>query len=152
MTVTISVPHYTVKLVREKTKKYKVQGACRTLEDVFDILSWMGDLAEEQFVIVALDGHLNAIGVFMVSQGTLSESIVHPREIFKRLLACNAYRFIAAHNHPGGSLAPSLSDLKTTEQLVKCGKLMGVDMVDHIIFAGNKKTSIREAHPSLWED
>ena len=106
--------------------------------------------SEENFVSFHLSAKFEVIGYQIVSRGTLSASLVHPREVFKTALIANSYAIIVAHNHPGGSLKPSSEDLETTEQLIKAGKLLGVSVLDHVIVASSGFTSLRQDHPHLW--
>jgi DNA repair protein RadC len=76
--------------------------------------------------------------------------LVHPREVFKAALLANSHSLIVAHNHPAGSLTPSLEDIETTEVLIKAGKLLGVPVADHIIVSSNGIQSLRELRPGLW--
>jgi len=89
-------------------------------------------------------------GYQIVSHGTLSASLVHPREVFKAALVANTHTIIVAHNHPTGSLEPSREDLDTTETLIKAGELLGVKVLDHIIVSSNGTVSLRETHGYLW--
>ena len=106
--------------------------------------------SEEHFVAFHLDAKNNVIGYHVVSHGTVSASLVHPREVFKAALLANSSSIIVAHNHPAGSMTASKEDLTTTETLVKAGKIIGVDVLDHIIVSTNGLSSMRETHPSLW--
>ncbi|MBX9772200.1 MAG: hypothetical protein K2X29_12560 [Candidatus Obscuribacterales bacterium] len=106
--------------------------------------------SEEYFIAFHLDSRHNVIGFHEVSHGTLSASLVHPREVFKAALLSNSHALIVAHNHPGGSLAPSRDDLETTEQLISAGKILGVNIIDHIIVSYAGIRSIREYHPDLF--
>ncbi len=90
------------------------------------------------------------IGYQIVSQGTLSSSLVHCREVFKAAIVASSYAIIVAHNHPGGSLQPSKEDIETTETLIKAGVLLGVNVIDHVIVSSNGLTSLREELPHLW--
>jgi len=71
--------------------------------------------------------------------GTLNESLVHPREIFQEALKQNACSVILAHNHPSGSNEPSQSDLEITRRIKDAGKIMGIEVLDHIIVTKGKK-------------
>lgn len=90
------------------------------------------------------------IGYQIVSRGTLSASLVHPREVFKTALLANSHAIIVAHNHPAGSLSPSAEDIETTETLINAGKLLGVPVVDHVIVSSSGTCSLRETRPHLW--
>jgi DNA repair protein RadC len=106
--------------------------------------------AEEHFVSFHLNAKNEVVGYQIVSRGTVSASLVHPREVFKAALLANSYALIVAHNHPAGSLTPSPEDIQTTETLIKAGNLLGVQIVDHIIVSSNGIQSLRELRPSLW--
>lgn len=106
--------------------------------------------SEEHFVSFHLDARNRVIGYQIVSHGTLSASLVHPREVFKAAFVANSYAIIVAHNHPGGSLDPSREDIETTKTLIAAGVLLGVSVVDHVIVSSNGLTSLREIMPHLW--
>ncbi len=108
--------------------------------------------SEEHFVAFHLDSGHKVIGYQIVSHGTISASLVHPREVFKAALIANSFAIIVAHNHPGGSLKPSPEDIETTEKLIESGKLLGVNVLDHVIVASSGLVSLREERPSLWRD
>lgn len=109
--------------------------------------------SEEHFVSLHLNARHEVIGLHEVSHGTVSSSLVHPREVFKAALLANSYAIIVCHNHPSGSiLSASPDDIATTDQLVKASNLLGVTILDHLIVSrGQEAYSIREHHPALWE-
>lgn len=107
--------------------------------------------SEEHFIAFHLDVKFQVIGYHEVSKGTLSASLVHPREVFKAALLSNAYAIIVAHNHPSGSVVASREDIETTKQLIKAGKIMGVEVVDHCIVTSESMNSLRETEPHLWD-
>ena len=117
------------------------------------IFAFMRDLSEEHFYVLMLDARNQPIGLNLVSKGTLTASLVHPREVFKAAILANAVGVIVAHNHPSGNPKPSSEDIETTEILVKAGKLLSIPVIDHLVIgdlqSGNR--SIRESHPHLWE-
>lgn len=104
----------------------------------------------EHFVAFHLDARNQVTNFQTISIGTLSASLVHPREVFKAAILANSHALIVAHNHPGGSLTPSSEDLETTETLLKAGDLMGVKVIDHIIVTSNGLYSMRENRPQMW--
>lgn len=104
----------------------------------------------EQFVTVFLDNKNNLLGYEITSVGTLSESVIHPREVFKAAIIVNAEAILVAHNHPSNSLEPSDEDIKTTDRLIEAGKLLGIPIVDHLVITDDGYTSIREEHPGRW--
>ena len=80
----------------------------------------------------------------VVSIGSLSASIVHPREVFQSAVFHSAASVILAHNHPSGDVSPSKDDVDLTNRLVKAGQIMGIDVLDHIIVGHNDFASLRE--------
>ena len=110
-----------------------------------DLLSgWIGDSAEERFVVLLLDGRHRPLGVTLVSKGTLTASLVHPREVFKVAIAANAQAVIIAHNHPSGDSAPSSEDKEVTRRLIDAGKLLGIPVLDHIVLGDGEYYSFKE--------
>ncbi|HEY9775264.1 MAG TPA: JAB domain-containing protein [Planktothrix sp.] len=111
---------------------------------------------DEQFVSIHLNAKNEVLGLHEVSHGTVSSSLVHPREVFKAAILANSYAILVCHNHPSGSqIVPSKEDIETTQQLVRSGKLLGVNVVDHLIVGPRSRPdfySIRECHPELWND
>lgn len=90
----------------------------------------------EVFAILNLKTNGQVINLNICSVGTLSASMVSPREVFKSSILSNAASFIAIHNHPSGNLSPSEADKILTERLMTCGRYMDIKMLDHIIVAG----------------
>jgi len=142
------IPQLKLALIREPNSKTI---PVVTPEDVEYFAEPLKHMPEEHFVSFHLDARHHVTGYHLVSHGTISSSLVHPREVFKAALLSNAYAMIVAHNHPGGSLIASLEDLQTTETLIKVGKLLGVPVLDHIIVSTNGIHSIREDCPRLWD-
>ncbi len=110
--------------------------------------------SEEQFVSLHLNAKNQIIGLHEVSHGTLAASLVHPREVFKAAILSNSYSILVCHNHPSGSVVePSPEDIKTTVQLLMAGKIMGVNVIDHLILSPNQSVySMREYHGELWNN
>lgn len=121
-------------------------------EDIERFVTPMKFYSEEYFVAFHLNARHEVTSYNLVSKGSVSASLVHPREVFKAALLANTYAMIVAHNHPAGSKTASKEDLETTDQLIKAGKLLGVTVIDHIIVTVNGISSIRELHPELWRN
>ena len=102
------------------------------------------DKAKEHFKLILLNSRNRVISISNISTGTLTTSLVHPREVFKEALAHSAASVILAHNHPSGDPEPSEDDLKITKKLVESGKILGIEVIDHIIIAKNNFYSFRE--------
>ena len=104
----------------------------------------MSVLEKEHFKGVYLDTRKRIIKQENIFIGSLNESVVHPREIFKIALDENAATIIILHNHPSGDPNPSSYDIEMTKELVKAGDLLGIQILDHIIIGGKKYVSLRE--------
>jgi DNA repair protein RadC len=118
------------------------QVTIRTARQVFNYLSDMRSMQKEQLRGLYLNSRYRLIHDEVISVGTLTANIVHPREVFGPALEYAAAAVIIAHNHPSGSNKPTQADIVVTEQLISAGKIMGVDLLDHIIIAGNTFASV----------
>jgi DNA repair protein RadC len=102
------------------------------------------DRDKEHFFTVLFDTRNNLKAVDVISVGTINASLVHPREVYKRAILESAVWLIIAHNHPSGDNEPSEEDLKVTERLVDAGKILGIELLDHIILGSKPYYSFRE--------
>jgi len=102
------------------------------------------DKAKEHFKLILLNPRNKIIGISTISIGTLNASLVHPREVFKDAIVHSASSVVLAHNHPSGDPEPSEDDLKITKKLVESGKILGIEVLDHIIIARNGFKSFKE--------
>ncbi len=132
------VPRYRVTLVREgraipaPESIQTSEGAVRLLRPLFD------GLDREQFLVCGLDAKHRLIGINIVSTGSLTLAIVHPREVFKPLILMNAGAWLCAHNHPSGDMTPSSEDRVLTKRLREAGELFGIPLLDHLILADDR--------------
>jgi DNA repair protein RadC len=99
---------------------------------------------QERFFAVLLDGRHRVLGHEVVSQGTLTASLVHPREVFRPALRACAAALILVHNHPSGDPTPSAEDRDVTSRLAHAGEILGVRVVDHVVVAERGYCSLRE--------
>lgn len=99
--------------------------------------------AKEHFVVFLLNARNHLIKKEVVSIGTLSASLVHPREVFEPAIRHNSAAIIVAHNHPSGDPSPSDADIRITTQLIESGKIMGIEVLDHIIVTSQKYLSMK---------
>ena len=104
----------------------------------------LGHLEVEQFRIVLLDGKHRVMSEHLVSQGTLTSSPVHPREVFKPAIRSAAAAIVLVHNHPSGDVTPSADDLEVTRRLVDVGELIGIQVLDHVIVSSDAFTSLAD--------
>jgi len=96
---------------------------------------------QEEFLVVMLNARNGLIEDKVISIGSLTASIVHPREVFKAAVMSSAAAVIFIHNHPSGDPAPSQDDLKITAQLVETGKVLDIRVLDHLVIGGGKFVS-----------
>ena len=101
-------------------------------------------LKQEVLKLIMLDTKNNVIGIKDVFKGSLNSSIVHPREIFKEALKKSSASIIICHNHPSGDPTPSKEDINITIRLKECGKIIGIDLLDHLIIGKNKYISLKQ--------
>ena len=111
-------------------------------EKAVELLADIRDKKQEYFVCLTLDGANRLIAKRVISIGTLTASLVHPREVFADAIADRAASIIVAHNHPSGDLRPSSADMAVTERLKQAGELLGISLVDHIILTKYSYKSI----------
>ncbi len=102
-------------------------------EKAVELLADIRDKRQEYFVCLTLDGANRLIAKRVVTIGTLTASLVHPREVFADAIADRAASIIVAHNHPSGSLRPSQADIVTTDRLKSAGELLGVPLINHLL-------------------
>ena len=102
------------------------------------------DLRVEQFLALLLDGKHRLIREHLVSQGTLTSSPVHPREVFSVAIRVSAAAIVLVHNHPSGDPSPSPDDLEITRRLAQVGDLVGVRVIDHVIIGDGAFTSLAD--------
>ena len=107
-----------------------------------DQLSDIRDKKQEYFVCLTLDGANRLISKRIITIGTLTSSLVHPREVFAEAISDRAASIIVAHNHPSGNLQSSDADRQVTERLKEAGVLLGINLVDHIIVTSKSFVSI----------
>ena len=111
-------------------------------ERAVDLLANIRDKKQEHFVCLTLDGANRLIAQRVVTIGTLTASLVHPREVFADAITDRAAGIIVAHNHPSGSLEASQADREVTNRLRQAGELLGINLVDHIIITKDNFQSI----------
>ena len=113
-------------------------------QDVWDQLKDIRDNKKEHFVIFFLDSRNQEIKREIISIGSLNANLVHPREVFEPAVRYSAAQIIVAHNHPSGDPSPSQEDSDITKQLVDAGKLLGIEVKDHIIVSKTNLFSFKE--------
>jgi len=133
-------PLYKLLAVKDGALEYSKMEPCSNADSAVKLLAeFFKDAAKESFVVLALDVKNRPIGLNVVSAGTLTQSLVHPREVFQYVILANAAGFILSHNHPSGDPTPSSDDDVVTKRLRACAEVLGFKMVDHIIVGEDKK-------------
>lgn len=112
-------------------------------EDVFKLLKEIGSYKKEHFIGLYLNARHQLIHRETISIGSLDASIVHPREFFEPAIKHHAVVVIAVHNHPSNDLEPSKEDIEITEKLTKSGKILSIELIDHIIIIKNDYFSFK---------
>jgi len=132
----VNIQKFSLRVVKESGGRYDLDKQISnpySARDLFIEVLEMDKRAEEVFAIATLDVKSKVTGVFCVSIGTLSGSLVSVREVFKRAILQNAAAIILSHNHPSGEPTASADDISITKKLEKAGKILGINVVDHII-------------------
>ncbi|CAN5667755.1 DNA repair protein RadC [soil metagenome] len=112
-------------------------------EKAAEQLADIRDKKQEHFVCLTLDGANRLIAKRVITIGTLTSSLVHPREVFADAITDRAAGIIVAHNHPSGSTTPSKADLEITHRIKKSGELVGIKLLDHVIVTKKSLGSIK---------
>ena len=140
-----------IKAVLEFARRAQVANLRRdvkilTSQDAFNILvSNLGDIPHEEFWIVFLNRRSKLIDKSRVSQGGLASTVADPRIIYAQALNAKASSIIVAHNHPSGNLNPSQADIDITKKISEAGKLLDIQLVDHLIISGNNYCSFADS-------
>jgi len=121
----------------ELSKRYLIRSNRRITDakDVYEELKSFSTKSQEYFLTITLDGASHIINTRTVFIGTLNQSLVHPREVFSDAIADRAAGIIIAHNHPSGTLEASRADISITQRLKEVSKLVGIELLDHVILS-----------------
>ena len=115
-----------------------------SIKDVIAQMSYLRDKTREHLAALYLNARNELVFKKHIFVGTLDANIAHPREIFEHALANHAASVILVHNHPSGDPQPSKADLEITKRIIEAGKIMGIDVLDHVIIAKNKIFSFKQ--------
>jgi len=136
----VNIQKFSLRVVKENGGRYDIDKTINNpiaARNLFIEVAELDKRSEEVFVMATIDVRNKVTGLFEVSTGTLNSSLVTPREVFKRAILQNAAGIVLGHNHPSGNIDASSDDINITKKLVKSGKILGVNVVDHIIL-GNE--------------
>jgi DNA repair protein RadC len=143
----IQVVFERIVLVKEKVGRYELPRETKSPEEAYKAITAITSVeqeAQEVFGVLLMNTKHKIVAVHEVSRGTLSASMVHPREVFKLAVLHNAAAIICFHNHPSGDPEPSKEDIEITKRLVEAGKIMGIEILDHIIVGDDRYVSLKE--------
>ncbi|HIK26755.1 MAG: DNA repair protein RadC [Oscillatoriaceae bacterium SKW80] len=107
--------------------------------------------SQERFAVLLLDVKNRLLGTQVITIGTATETLVHPREIFREVIRSGATRAIIAHNHPSGNVEPSSEDIQLTRQLLAAAQILALPLLDHLILGCGNYQSLRQI-TKLWEE
>jgi DNA repair protein RadC len=133
-----------LKLVRESSMLYKKR-SIRSPEDGYTLMKqFLSELDREAFIVISLDTKNQPVSINICHVGSLNSSIVHPREVMKSAILSNAASIMVGHNHPSGHTDPSQEDIHVTKRLTEAGKIIGIELLDHIIVGDDSFVSLKE--------
>ncbi len=143
-----SINIYTLKQIRTKRHRYDLEDYPITNPLIcYKILQYLLDLKSEpveKFGIISLNSRNKIIGIHISGTGSLDQLYIEPREVFMAALMNNAKSIIAFHNHPSGEPEPTQDDIYITRKLRDAGKLMGIELLDHVITGERSYCSLKE--------
>lgn len=113
-------------------------------KDILPLVGHLSTKTQEHLIVVALDGSYEVLSNRIISIGSANRVEVHPREVFAEAISDRAAAVVLAHNHPSKSLEPSKEDIAATQRVLKAGKILGIALLDHIIFSNGEYFSFRE--------
>ena len=125
-----------------------------TSEDIYGICCDyfnINRMTEEHIYCFCFDSALHITGIFLISIGTVNQSLITPREVMIKALLAGATSIALVHNHPSGDPSPSEYDRLITERVAKAGKIIGIDLIEHLIIGKNSYYSLNEMEPNLLE-
>lgn len=133
------------RLINEENLNVNKNIVIKSPRDIFPLLKEkINNFHKEHFIVTSLDSRNKVISIDIISIGTLNSSLIHPRETFEIAIKNHAAGIIICHNHPSGELRPSEDDLIVTNNLIRSGKLLGIEIADHLIISKKKYFSFKE--------
>lgn len=140
-----------VELGRRLATRAPRQAVVRRAADVASLLHEdMRHHRREHFRAVLLNTRRYVLAVETISVGGLDETVVHPREVFRTAIQRSASALILVHNHPSGDPTPSPNDLEVTRRLIEVGRLVGIDVLDHVVLGNRRYASVRDMHEAWF--
>jgi len=116
----------------------------KTPEKVAEICADMREMSQESLQVLSLNAKYKLVNRHLITLGLANSSLLHAREVFRAAIADNAVAIILVHNHPSGDTTPSAGDIESTRKIIEAGKIIGIDVLDHVII-GDQTYSMRES-------
>jgi DNA repair protein RadC len=132
------IPHYRLRLTKERTRSYPVEKVGGTADLVRIARMELGDIPHEEVIVVGLNNANVPLGISRVSQGGIGSSAIIASDILRPLITMGATGFVVAHNHPSGDPTPSRDDYVMTEALQRAAKCVGLTLYDHIVIGSRE--------------
>lgn len=133
-----------LKVCKERSVEYSFERIIKPKDILKLVKTAVGDTDREYFMVINLNNQNLPNSIEITSIGSLTETMVSPREVFKSAIVSNSARIILCHTHPSGSTSPSDADIKITNALVKIGKFLDIPVIDHLIVGGDSVYSLME--------
>lgn len=133
-----------LELGRRRMKKYGIGPSISSPGDIFREVRHYATRDQEQFIVLVLNGAHEVLNVFVATVGLVNKTLVHPREIFSDAIQRRGTAIAIAHNHPSGKLEPSEDDINVTKRILISGDILGIKVLDHIIFSSSSYYSFLE--------
>lgn len=143
--------------IREVMHRIQQEGerritAINSPRDAMELFAFLRDCQQEEFWAVLLNMKNAVIKKMMITKGTLNASLAAPREVFHAAVQCMAAGVIIVHNHPSGDSLPSKEDKAVTMRMIQAGRLLDINLLDHVIIGKSNSRSLSEEYPELWND
>lgn len=143
--MTVRVPIVKIQIVKERTLPYQESVHISSPEEAAQLIrAYLGEADREHFVVLMLSTKHRVNAIHTVSVGSINATIVHPREVLKAAILSNAAAIVVAHNHPSGDPTPSEDDLSVTKRLLQACRIVGIDLLDHVVVCEDRYVSFRE--------
>lgn len=133
------IPVVRIQSVRESSLTYQGEGLVGPRDAAQLLAEYIGPADREHFVVIGLDTKNRPNVLHTVAVGSLNACVIHPREVFKVALLHNCNSIIVGHNHPSGDPTPSLEDQAITQQLAEAGRILGIEVLDSLVIAGDER-------------
>lgn len=141
-----------VKLVKEKQIHRYLEPITQAKDAASIMRELIGDKDRENLIVIGVDIKGNITHIEYAHRGTINDTLIHPREIYKAAIVSNSKGIIIGHNHPTGDVEPSHADKVVTEKVEIAGDIIGIDLIDHIIVSTDSYYSLKEKRKVKFDE